>query len=98
MSDYSVKMTVVEVCQSVHLPLETIVEIVETGIIRPEGKQPVDWEFDIQMLGILQKANRLQRDLEIDWNSVALALSLIEELEAVRAENCQLRQLLQSSN
>jgi len=94
MSDIDFKMTVVEVCQCVRLPLESIVEIVETGIVQPEGKRPGDWVFDTQMLTVLKKAHRMQRDLEIDWNGVALALGLMEELEAVRAENARLRQLL----
>ena len=94
MSELEFKMTVVEVSQCVRLPLEAIVEIVETGIVQPEGSQPTEWVFDKQMLVILKKAQRLQRDLEIDWNGVALALGLMDELEAVRAENTRLRQLL----
>jgi len=97
MSEIDFKMTVVEVCQCVRLPLDVIVEIVETGIIEPEGSRPVDWVFDKQMLALLKKAQRLQRDLEIDWNGVALALGLLEELESVRAENARLRQLLLDS-
>lgn len=94
MSEYNVKLTVVEVCQCVHLPFETLVEIVDTGIVDPEGEQPTDWEFDHQMLDILRTASRLQRDLEIDWNGVALAMSLLDELQSVRAENQRLRHLL----
>jgi len=97
MSEIDFEMTVIEVCQCVRLPLESVVEIVETGIVQPAGKRPDDWVFDTQMLAILKKAQRLQRDLEIDWNGVALALGLMEELEAVRAENTRLRQLLLDS-
>ena len=94
MNDIDFKMSVVEVCQCVRLPLDAIVEIVDTGIVQPEGSRPAEWVFDKRMLAILKKAYRLQRDLEIDWNGVALALGLIDELEAVRAENARLRQLL----
>jgi len=94
MSELDFSMTVVEVCQCVHLPLEAVVEIVETGIVQPAGSQPAEWVFDHRMLMLLKKAHRLRRDLELDWNGVALALGLLDELEAVRAENARLRQVL----
>jgi chaperone modulatory protein CbpM len=50
--------------------------------------------FDSQMVVVIQKAHRLQRDLETDWNGVALALRLLEELRSVRAENDRLRRLM----
>lgn len=94
MGEYTISMTVVEVCQCVHLPLETLVEIVDTGIVAPRGSKPQEWQFDGHMLGLIQKADRLHRDLETDWNGVALALGLLEQLRAVRAENHRLTQLL----
>ncbi|NQX88653.1 MAG: chaperone modulatory protein CbpM [Halioglobus sp.] len=94
MSELDVRLTVVEVCQCEHLTYEAVVEIVETGIIHPMGDEPRNWEFDTQMMGVLRKAHRLQRDLEMDWNSVALALRLLHDLEIARAENARLRQLL----
>ncbi len=94
MSELEIRLTVYEVCQCVHLSYDTVVEIVETGIIQPEGSAPDDWTFDNRMLGVLRKAYRLQRDLETDWNGVALAMQLLDELQSVRAENARLRQLL----
>ena len=94
MSEYNISMTVVEVCQCARLPLDALVEIVETGIVEPEGSRPQEWLFDSQMVVVIQKAHRLQRDLETDWNGVALALGLLDELRSVRAENDRLRRLI----
>ncbi len=93
MSEYNISMTVVEVCQCARLPLDALVEIVETGIVEPKGSSPQEWLFDSQMVVVIQKAHRMQRDLETDWNGVALALALLEELRSVRAENDRLRRL-----
>jgi chaperone modulatory protein CbpM len=94
MSEYNISMTVVEVCQCARLPLDTLVEIVDTGIVEPTGSRPQEWLFDSQMVVVIQKAHRLQRDLETDWNGVALALGLLDELRSVRAENDRLRRLI----
>ena len=93
MSEYNMSMTVVEVCQCARLPLDALVEIVEIGIVEPKGSSPQEWLFDSQMVVVIQKAHRTQRDLETDWNGVALALGLLEELRSVRAENDRLRRL-----
>ena len=93
MSEYNMSMTVVEVCQCARLPLDALVEIVEIGIVEPKGSSPQEWLFDSQMVVVIQKAHRMQRDLETDWNGVALALGLLEELRSVRAENNRLRRL-----
>ena len=93
MSEYNMSMTVVEVCQCARLPLDALVEIVEIGIVEPKGSSPQEWLFDSQMVVVIQKAHRMQRDLETDWNGVALALGLLEELRSVRAENDRLRRL-----
>ena len=93
MSEYTMSMTVVEVCQCARLPLDALVEIVEIGIVEPKGSSPQEWLFDSQMVVVIQKAHRMQRDLETDWNGVALALALLEELRSVRAENDRLRRL-----
>jgi chaperone modulatory protein CbpM len=63
-----------EFCQVVDLPAAFVIEIVEHGILEPQGRQP--------------------DELQLEWDGVALALDLLEELEHVRAENRMLRQRL----
>lgn len=62
--------------------------------VEPEGRQPDEWRFDPGMLGTLQCATRLQRDLELEWEAIALAVRLVEEAQSLRSENLSLRRQL----
>ena len=83
-----------DLCQATELPSETLIEITEEGIIEPIGSSPENWQFSSQTVAIAQKATRLHRDLGVDWPGIALALSLLDELEQLRGENLQLQQRL----
>ena len=83
-----------EFCQVVDLPVAYVIEIVEHGIVEPQGQRPDDWLFDTYSLSIAKRAAKLHHDLEMEWDGVALALNLLDELEQVRAENRMLKQRL----
>lgn len=83
-----------EFCQVVDLPAAFVIEIVEHGILEPQGRQPEEWLFDSAALSIAKRAVKLHHELQLEWDGVALALNLLEELERVRAENRMLRQRL----
>jgi chaperone modulatory protein CbpM len=76
-----------EFCEVILVPPTVVIEIVEHGIVEPEGRVPESWKFDPQMVSTTRKALRLHRDLEIDWAGIALALSLIDEVEQLRKKN-----------
>lgn len=90
-----VQLSLEECCQLLGLPAATLVEIVEYGIVEPGGQAPQDWRFDEQALSLLQRARRLQRELELDWQAVAVTLDLLGEVERLRTENRMLKQRLQ---
>lgn len=83
-----------EFCRLAELPEECLIEIVEQGIVEPIGDAPEQWLFDDAALDVARRAARLQRDLDIDWSGIALALSLLDELDELRAENRMLKQRL----
>jgi chaperone modulatory protein CbpM len=83
-----------EFCEVVDLPAAYVIEIVEHGILEPQGRQPDEWLFDSAALSIARRAVKLHHELQLEWDGVALALNLLEELERVRAENRMLRQRL----
>ncbi|MCU0834016.1 MAG: MerR family transcriptional regulator [Chromatiaceae bacterium] len=58
--------------------------LVSEGVLRPEGGRPQEWRFSGVQVCRARRALRLQRDLELDLAATALALDLIEELEALR--------------
>ncbi|MEX0962854.1 MAG: chaperone modulator CbpM [Pseudohongiellaceae bacterium] len=76
-----------EMCEITVMSKNTIIEIVEHGIVEPIGDEPESWRFDTRMLVKTRKALRLHRDLEIDWSGIAFSISLLEELEQLRDEN-----------
>jgi len=83
----SENLSLYELCEITVMPKDTIIEIVEHGIIEPQGRDPESWQFDIHMLVTTRRAVRLYRDLEIDWSGIAFALSLLDELEELREDN-----------
>lgn len=87
------RLTLSELSRRVALPLATVTEIVELGIIEPDARQP-HWLFDETVTVIVTRAARLHRDLGIDWSGVALALELLEDNRRLRRENTALRRRL----
>ena len=81
-------------CEEAGIPATYVIEIVEHGIIEPQGRTPDVWRFDDYELAIAQRATKLHNDLEMEWEGVALALALIEEVQQLRAENQRLKQQL----
>lgn len=93
-SSLIVQMSIHEFCQCAELPQESLLEIVEHGILEPSGPTPEQWQFDASALAIVKRALRLRRELEIEWAGIALALQLLDELEQLRTDNDQLRRRL----
>ena len=89
-----VELDMRQFCQASDIPAAYVVEIVEHGILEPQGRKPDEWLFDDHALIVARRAARLQRELELEWEGVALALNLLDELEHLRAENRMLRQRL----
>ncbi|SDI04633.1 chaperone modulatory protein CbpM [Pseudomonas panipatensis] len=83
-----------ELCESARLPREVLLEIVDVGIVEPRERRGDTWLFDAAALTLVRRAARLQREFELDWPGIALAMRLLDEVEQLRAENRQLRQRL----
>jgi chaperone modulatory protein CbpM len=93
-TDTSYYLTLTEVTRSIRMPEQTVITIVDHGIVEPSGRQPADWRFDPPMVITIRKACRLQHDLELDWPGTALALELIGQLQQLRQDNRRLRRQL----
>ncbi|MBA1199405.1 chaperone modulatory protein CbpM [Pseudomonas plecoglossicida] len=81
-------------CQEVDITADWVIEIVEHGIVQPSGRTPEDWLFDDRAPVTLKRAVKLHQELELEWEGVALALELLEEVQHLRSENSMLRQRL----
>lgn len=78
-------LTLDELCRACAAQTELIVELVEEGILNPEGPAPESWRFTGVQLKRASIALRLQRDLGVNLAGAALALQLLEELQELRA-------------
>ena len=85
MTTVVVELDMKQFCQASDMPAAYVIEIVEHGILEPQGRKSDEWLFDDHALITARRAARLQRELALEWQGVALALNLLDELEQVRA-------------
>ena len=78
-------LTLTEVCQACAVRVEYIVELVDEGVLNPLGREPHRWRFTGTHLRRATVALRLQRDLGVNLAGAALALQLLDEVEALQA-------------
>ena len=53
MSEITYYLTLTELTQSVRVSTDTIVSIVDCGIVEPRGDQPQQWLFEPQMVQLV---------------------------------------------
>lgn len=82
--DDNTRFTLLELCMLGQTSAEWIIELVEEGVLEPEGSEIGDWRFGADALKRLQAVQRLQRDLRINLPGAALVLELLEEIEMLR--------------
>jgi chaperone modulatory protein CbpM len=80
---------ITEVCSLCRVDHELVFEMVNEGLLVPEGYSPETWRFNAVAIKRIQVTLRLQNDLRVNLPGAALALDLLEELEELR---CRLRQ------
>lgn len=78
-------LTLDELCRACATHSGFIIELVDEGILSPQGPTPEDWRFAGPQLRRAGIALRLQRDLGVNLAGAALALQLLDEVEALRA-------------
>ena len=83
--DESTWCSLSDACRLCKVEDTLIKEMVQEGLISPEGSTSRDWRFGAQELKRIQITVRLQRDLRVNLPGAALALDLLEELEHLRS-------------
>jgi chaperone modulatory protein CbpM len=63
-----------------------IVELVEVGILAPEGAEVAGWRFGAADLMRVRRFARLQRDFGASTEAAAVILDLLDEIERLRAQ------------
>lgn len=83
--DDTIEFTLVELCRAVHAPEAQVRVWVVEGVLTPRGSSPDDWRFAGAALRRARLARTLTQELEINAPGVALALDLMDEIEALKA-------------
>jgi len=78
------RCTLTDLCRLCGVNAELIHDMIEEGILSPEGHSPQEWRFTFIAIKRVQTAVRLQQDLRVNLPGCALALELLEELEELR--------------
>ncbi|MBB5462360.1 chaperone modulatory protein CbpM [Paraburkholderia sp. Clong3] len=83
--DESVEFTLVELSRASGASEEELRLWVSEGVFEPKGDQPQEWRFSGAAFRRVRTAQRLARDLQINPPGIALALDLLDEIDALRA-------------
>ena len=83
--DEQAQLTLAELGRACAVHAELIIELVEEGVLAPIGREPDHWLFTGAHMRRARMALRLQCDLGVNLAGAALALQLLDEIEALRA-------------
>ena len=78
-------LTLADLCRACAADSGLIIEMVDEGVLTPDGAVPTQWRFSGLHLQHAKVALRLQRDLGVNLQGAALAQQLLDELDALRA-------------
>jgi chaperone modulatory protein CbpM len=82
-----VEFTLVELCRVSGASEDELTLWVSEGAFEPKGAGPQEWRFSGASLRRVRTAQRLARDLQINAPGIALALDLLDEIDALRARH-----------
>ena len=83
--DTDAKLSLAELCTACELSEAEIIELVEEGVVEPLGRRPSSWRFRAVSLRRIRISRNLQQQLGVNAPGAALALDLLDEVEALRA-------------
>jgi chaperone modulatory protein CbpM len=92
--DERVTVTFTELTQLCGSDGEVVRLLVAEGALHPLGARPEEWRFSGIEIRRARRAMRLQRDLDLNLSGTALALDLLDEVEALRGRIRALEALL----
>ncbi|MDD2463427.1 MAG: chaperone modulator CbpM [Desulfobulbus sp.] len=78
------RCSLADLCRLCNVSAELIETMIDEGIVTPEGPSPREWQFTFVAIKRVQTVIRLQQDLRVNLPGCALALDLLDEIEALR--------------
>lgn len=83
--DERAEFTLIELCHASRTAAEQVQVWVVEGVLTPRGASPAQWRFAADSLRRARLARTLSQELEVNAPGVALALDLMDEIEALKA-------------
>ncbi|HEY7883855.1 MAG TPA: chaperone modulator CbpM [Cellvibrionaceae bacterium] len=84
-----------ELCQCASASEQQLLALIEQGTLTPViGNNREQWQFTATAIVVANKAERLHRDLAVQWEDVPLVLDLLQQIDALTTENASLKQRL----
>ena len=83
--DEEAPLTLAELTRACAVNADLIVELVDEGVLAPMAREPHHWRFTGAHMRRARVAVHLQRDLGVNLAGAALALQLLDEIQALRA-------------
>lgn len=83
-SDVIDNLTLPDLCRFCRVEQTWLIELVNYGVLEPQGSAIEKWRFHGANIARAKKASRLNQDLGVNVEGVALVLSLLEERDAMR--------------
>ncbi|UWQ35339.1 chaperone modulator CbpM (plasmid) [Leisingera sp. M527] len=79
-----VSLTLDELCRFCQADRNWVIELVEHGVLEPDGGAIQNWQFHSVSIARAKKARRLNRDLGVNAAGIALVLDLLAERDEMR--------------
>ena len=79
------EVTLAQLCDACAVHAEAVEAMVEEGIVAPIGGGLSKWRFTRSTVVRVRTVLRVQRDLHVNLAGAALALDLLERIEALNA-------------
>jgi chaperone modulatory protein CbpM len=83
------QITLLRVCRACRLEPAFVIDVVKTGVVKPEGTRPVEWRFTPLAQQRAEMAAYLWRRYDLNTEGVAFVMQLLDM-------NRMLREKLQS--
>jgi len=78
------EMSLSDLCKVCTVTIERVVQLVDEGLVEPDGRKPAEWRFSGRSVRQVVVAERLSRDLRLNAAGAALVLDLLDEVKQLR--------------
>lgn len=74
-------LTMEQICEICRTNSKLIIEMVDEGIVEPEGEENSSWHFSYSCVETVRIVVRMQKDLRVNLPGAALALQLLKQMK-----------------